>query len=100
MGPIGMFIGVPLFTLLYSLLSSLIHDMLMYKNLPQDKRYYGNMLITQDGCKFPEKQNYSDEDIDESQVLKKSTRIINLIKKKTNIESTMQNFKDKFSNKK
>lgn len=100
LGPIGMFIGVPLFTILYTLLSSFLHNRLKSKDLPLDKRYYGNITITEDDCLFPEKQDYSDEDIDETQVTKKSDQLISKVKEKTNISSILNNIKNIFSNKK
>lgn len=104
-GPIGMFIGVPLFTILYTLLNTFVHNRLKSKSLPLDKRYYSNMTITEDDCFFPEKQDYSDEDIDETQVTKKSDEIISKVKEKTNIKeidinSILKKIKNMFSNKK
>ena len=102
---VGMLIGVPLFTVLYTLITTFIHDRLNNKNLPLDKRYYGNMNITQDDCTFPNKQDYSDEDIDESKIPKKSNEILKKVKDKTNIDELdlsklIYKFKYKFSNKK
>lgn len=102
---VGMLIGVPLFTVLYTLIATFVHNRLKNKKLPLDKRYYGNMSITQDDCTFPNKQDYSDEDIDESKIPKKSNEILEKVKDKTNINELdlskfINKFKDKFSNKK
>lgn len=101
----GMLIGVPLFTLIYALISTFIHDRLKLKELPLDKRYYGNMNITEEECDFPEKEDYSDEDIDESKLPKKSNKLLDTVKEKVNIKDINVNdlinkVKDKFSNKK
>jgi predicted PurR-regulated permease PerM len=62
---VGMFIGVPVFTIIYISVNSFVEDRLKAKNMPMDKRYYKNMTITEKECDFPEKQDFSDEDIDE-----------------------------------
>jgi hypothetical protein len=98
----GMLIGVPLFTLLYSLVSSFIHNRLESKDLPLDKRYYRNMNVTEEDCNFPTKVDYSDEDIDESVIPKRSTAIANKVKAKLNLNTSeaVDRLRDKFSKKK
>jgi hypothetical protein len=97
-----MLIGVPAFTLLYSLVSSFIHNRLESKNLPLDKRYYSNMSVTEEDCNFPTKVDYSDEDIDESLIPKRSTAVANKVKEKLNLDTSdvVDKIKDKFSKKK
>jgi predicted PurR-regulated permease PerM len=98
----GMLIGVPVFTLLYSLVSSFIHNRLESKDLPLDKRYYSNMNVTEEDCNFPTKVDYSDEDIDESVIPKRSTAIANKVKAKLNLNTSeaVDRLRDKFSKKK
>jgi len=85
-GFIGMLIGVPLFTVLYTLINTFIHNRLQVKQLPLDKRYYGNMNVTEEDCVFPNKKDYSDEDIDESKIPKKSNELVDKVKDKVHIK--------------
>lgn len=65
---VGMLVGVPLFTILYISANSFIEDRLKHKNMPMDKRYYGNMTVNEKECIFPEKEDFSDEDINQDEL--------------------------------
>jgi hypothetical protein len=60
------------------------------------------MNVTEEDCNFPTKVDYSDEDIDETIIPKRSTAVANKVKEKLNLDTSdaVDKLKDKFSKKK
>lgn len=98
---VGMLIGVPVFTILYTLANSFIEQRLKEKNMPQDKRYYGKMHIKGEHCDFPQKREFDDENIDES-VIHKENPIMDKLPKtisQEDVKNTIKDISEKFKSK-
>lgn len=95
-GFIGMFIGVPLFTMIYISTNTFIENRLKSKNMPMDKRYYGKISVD-DGkeCIFPEKCDFSDEDINEDELPPKKDYVSILKQKLILLLDRLKSFKNK-----